>query len=131
MSKIHSTNGLERVNAEVKRRTDVVGIFPDEDSIVRLVGAILLEQNDEWAVQRARYMTLETMATLSHDPVVGATVVTLMLAPLLTPLPRFAAADAAKVIGLALATGSLWWGASMAGLMWATMRLTRRASRFS
>ena len=45
--KIHSTNGLERLNGEVKRRTDVIEIFPDEDSIVRLVGAILLEQNDE------------------------------------------------------------------------------------
>ena len=52
--KIHSTNGLERLNGEVKRRTVVVGIFPDEDSIVRFVGAILLENNDEWAVQRAR-----------------------------------------------------------------------------
>ena len=70
-SKIHSTNGLERLNGEVKRRTDVVGIFPNDEAIVRLVGAILLEQNDEWAVQRARYMTLETMATLSDDPVVG------------------------------------------------------------
>ncbi len=70
-SKIHSTNGLERLNGEVKRRTDVVGIFPNDDAIVRLVGAILLEQNDEWAVQRARYMTLETMATLSDDAVVG------------------------------------------------------------
>ena len=69
--KIHSTNGLERLNGEIKRRTDVVGIFPNEDAIVRLVGAILLEQNDEWAVQRARYMTLETMAALSDDPVVG------------------------------------------------------------
>ena len=70
-SKIHSTNGLERLNSEVKRRTDVVGIFPDDNAIVRLVGAILLEQNDEWAVQRARYMTLETMATLSDDAIVG------------------------------------------------------------
>jgi len=69
--KIHSTNGLERLNGEVKRRTDVVGIFPNDDAITRLVGAILLEQNDEWAVQRARYMTLETMAALSDDPVVG------------------------------------------------------------
>jgi putative transposase len=70
-SKLHSTNGLERLNGEVKRRTDVVGIFPNDAAITRLVGAILLEQNDEWAVQRARYMTLETMAALSDDPVVG------------------------------------------------------------
>jgi putative transposase len=66
-TKLHSTNPLERVNGEVKRRTDVVGIFPNEDAITRLIGAILLEQNDEWMVQRARYMTLETMAPLSHD----------------------------------------------------------------
>ena len=70
-SKLHSTNGLERLNGEIKRRTEVVGIFPNDDAIVRLVGAILLEQNDEWAVQRARYMTLETIAPLSDDPVVG------------------------------------------------------------
>jgi putative transposase len=70
-AKIHSTNGLERLNGEIKRRTDVVGIFPNEGSIFRLVGAILLEQNDEWAVQRSRYMTLETIATLSDDPIVG------------------------------------------------------------
>jgi putative transposase len=70
-AKLHSTNGLERLNGEIKRRTEVVGIFPNEEAIVRLVGAILLEQNDEWAVQRARYMTLETMATLSDDAVVG------------------------------------------------------------
>ena len=70
-SKLHSTNGLERLNGEIKRRTEVVGIFPNDEAIVRLVGAILLEQNDEWAVQRARYMTLETMAALSDDPIVG------------------------------------------------------------
>jgi transposase-like protein len=70
-AKLHSTNPIERLNGEIKRRTDVVGIFPNEDAIVRLVGAILLEQNDEWAVQRARYMTLETMTTLSDDPAVS------------------------------------------------------------
>ncbi|WP_174823046.1 transposase, partial [Pararhodospirillum oryzae] len=67
-AKIHSTNPIERLNAEIKRRTDVVGIFPNEAAITRLIGAILLEQNDEWAVQRARYMPLETMAPLSDDP---------------------------------------------------------------
>jgi putative transposase len=70
-AKLHSTNPIERVNGEIKRRTEVVGIFPNEDAIVRLVGAILLEQNDEWAVQRARYMTLETIAPLSDDPAVS------------------------------------------------------------
>jgi transposase-like protein len=70
-TKLHSTNPLERLNGEIKRRTDVVGIFPDEAAITRLVGAILLEQNDEWAVQRTRYMTLETLATMSDDPLVS------------------------------------------------------------
>jgi transposase-like protein len=65
------TNPIERLNGEIKRRTEVVGIFPNEDAITRLVGAILLEQNDEWAVQRGRYMTLETIAPLSDDPTVS------------------------------------------------------------
>ena len=70
-AKIHSTNPLERLNGEIKRRSDVVGIFPNEAAVVRLVGALLLEQNDEWAVQRARYMSLETIAPLSDNPTVS------------------------------------------------------------
>ncbi|WP_256367252.1 IS256 family transposase [Magnetospirillum sp. UT-4] len=70
-TKLHSTNPIERLNGEIKRRTEVVGIFPNEAAITRLIGAILLEQNDEWAVQRARYITLETIAPLSDDPLVG------------------------------------------------------------
>jgi transposase-like protein len=63
-TKLHSTNPLERLNKEVKRRADVVGIFPTEDSIVRLIGAVLLEANDEWQLQH-RYMQVEAMADLN------------------------------------------------------------------
>ena len=70
-AKLHSTNPIERLNGEIERRAEVVGVFPNEPAITRLVGAILLEQNDEWAVRRARYMTLETIAPLSDDPIVG------------------------------------------------------------
>ena len=61
---IHSTNPLERLNAEIKRRTNVVGIFPNDAAIIRLVGAMMLEQNDEWALNR-RYMQLEALQSLS------------------------------------------------------------------
>ena len=70
-TKLHSTNPLERVNGEIKRRTDTVGIFHNEDSIKRLVGAILLEQNDEWAVQRSRSMTLESIAPIGDRDTVS------------------------------------------------------------
>jgi putative transposase len=65
-TQIHSTNPLERLNAEIKRRTDVVGIFPNEAAITRLIGALLLEQSDEWSLQR-RYMQLEGLQTLADN----------------------------------------------------------------
>ena len=70
-AKLHSTNPLERLNGEIKRRTEVVGIFPTESAITRLIGALLLEQNDEGAVQQACQMTLETMAPMSDNPLVS------------------------------------------------------------
>ena len=62
-TKLHSTNTLERLNKEVKRRADVVGIFPSEQSIIRLIGAVLLEANDEWQLQH-RYMGVEAMGEM-------------------------------------------------------------------
>jgi transposase-like protein len=67
-TKIHSTNPIERLNKEVKRRADVVGIFPNEASIIRLIGTVLLEQNDEWQLQH-RYMQVEAMAEIAAPPI--------------------------------------------------------------
>ena len=69
-TKLHSTNPLERLNKEIKRRADVVGIFPNEDSIRRLIGAVLLEANDDWQLQH-RYMQIEGMTELT-PPLIDA-----------------------------------------------------------
>jgi putative transposase len=66
--KIHSINPLRASTA--RSSGALVGIFPNEDAVTRLIGALLLEQNDEWAVQRGRYMSLETIAPLSDDPII-------------------------------------------------------------
>ncbi len=84
-TKLHSTNGLERLNKEVKRRADVVGIFPNEASIVRLVGAVLMEANDEWQLQH-RYLSIEALAEISAgEDAEKYTLAPPAAAPILTP----------------------------------------------
>lgn len=75
VTKLHSTNPIERLNKEVKRRADVVGIFPNEASIMRLIGAVLFEQNDEWQTA-SRYMMVEAFAQIDKeeiDPILSIT----------------------------------------------------------
>ena len=74
-TKLHSTNPIERLNKEVKRRADVVGIFPNKDSIIRLIGAVLFEQNDDWQSQH-RYMMVEAFGQIDAaqtDPLLTIT----------------------------------------------------------
>jgi len=70
--KIWSTNPLERVNKEIKRRTNVVGIFPNEAAVLRLAGSILLEVHDEWQVAERRYLSEASMAKLAEIDKHGA-----------------------------------------------------------
>jgi transposase-like protein len=92
-AKLHSTNPIERLNGKIKRRTGVVGNFPNDEAIIRLVGALLLEQNDEWAVKRERYRTLETISQMSDDPLISLPAVARRSS---RPMPESPAASAVR-----------------------------------
>ena len=81
-TRIYSTNPLERLNKEVKRRTQVVGVFPDQPSVIRLTGAILMEIDDEWQADGRRYFSLETMRELLQPTVLVEDLSPLRLAPI-------------------------------------------------
>ena len=79
--KIWSTNPLERLNKEVKRRTDVVGVFPNPEALLRLAGAVLVEAHDEWQVSDRRYLSEGSMAAIRPIDATPA----LAAPPILTP----------------------------------------------
>jgi len=81
-TRIHSTNPLERLNKEGKRRTNVVGVFPDQSSVIRLAGSILMEIDDEWQAADRRYFSLETMHALTHPEAFLEDLGPLRLAPI-------------------------------------------------
>ena len=81
-SRIYSTNLLERLNKEVKRRTNVIGVFPDQPSVIRLVGSILIEIDDEWQAADSRYFDMDTMRELTHLEVLLEDLGPLRLAPI-------------------------------------------------
>ena len=74
-SKLHSSNPIERLNGVIKRRTQVAGIFPNDDAVVRLFGALLPEENDKWAVQPSRYLSLGITAAMSDDLLISLSAV--------------------------------------------------------
>ncbi len=81
-TRIYSTNPLERLNKEVKRRRNVVGVFPDQPSVIRLVGSILMETDDKWQAAERRNFSLETMRELTHSELFLDDLGPLRLAPM-------------------------------------------------
>jgi transposase-like protein len=86
-TKLRSTNPIERHNGEIKRRTHIVGFLPNKKVLRKLVGSILMEQAEEWAVERARYMTLETLVPLCDNPPVSLPAAPLCLPAQPEPIP--------------------------------------------
>lgn len=109
-TQISSTNPIERVNREIKRRCDVIGIFPNDAAIIRLVGALMLEQNDEWAVCR-RYMTPEGLAAISHNQTISLPAVAALITSNLSrngvPTPRLGAQPVLHFASLSLVGASM------------------------